>query len=384
MLFSLLKQHYFDYISKTTVNKLDKGITMIRFKNCSPKKVSTFNIAVIVICLMMMMIQVSGCERDEAVEVHEIPDDSGLLVVLNKTGYTAMVIDMVSREVLATLPTGVAPHEAVISPDGAYAIASNYGEYDGEPGNTLTVINLHELAVDRTIDLGEFTRPHGLAWFNDGEHLAVTAEGQQSLIVLHFPTDQVVQVIPTMQERSHIVHLSSDNSLAFVANIDYGTMSVIDIDAGEVIAQVVTDEGAEGIAISPDETELWITNRYADTISIVELEYFEVVETLPAGAFPIRANFTPDGSHVLVANMMGGDVSVFDAVTRAEIKRIDLEPESERNARPVGMQLIPGNRILVAGTQTDRLYMIDLESFQIIDHIATGAEPDGMAFMPNE
>jgi DNA-binding beta-propeller fold protein YncE len=356
---------------------------MIRFIKCSAKKVSTFTIAAIVIGLMIMT-QVSGCERDEAVEITETPGDSGLLVVLNKTGYTAMVIDMESREVLATLPTGVAPHEAEISPDGAYAIASNYGEYDGEPGHTLTVINLHELTVDRTIDLGKFTRPHGLAWFNDGEHLAVTAEGQQSLIVLHFPTDQVVQVIPTLQERSHIVHLSSDNSLAFVANIDYGTMSVIDIDAGEVIAQVVTDEGAEGITISPDESELWITNRYADTISIVELEYFEVIETLPAGAFPIRANFTPDGSHVLVANMMGGDISVFDAVTRTEIMRIDLEPESERNARPVGMQLIPGNRILVAGTQTDRLYMIDLESFQIIDHIATGAEPDGMAFMPYE
>jgi hypothetical protein len=41
---------------------------------------------------------------------------------------------------------------------------------------------------------------------------------------------------------------------------------------------------------------------------------------------------------------------------------------------------IPGDRILVAGTQTDRLYVIDLHSFEIIDHIPTGEEPDGMAF----
>lgn len=332
----------------------------------------------VILLTLLIIFSGFGCSQNEAAERME---DSGKLVVLNKSGYTAMIIDMESRELLATLPTGIAPHEAEISPDGRYALASNYGEYDGEPGNTLTVIDLFELEVDRVIDLGEYARPHGLAWFNDGEHVAVTAEVQEALIVLHFPTDEIVQVIPTNQQRSHIVHLSSDNSIAFVANIDYGTMSVIDLQAGEVIAQLDTGEGAEGIAISPDESELWITNRYEDTVTIIDLNSYEVIETIDAGSFPIRANFTSDGNHVLVANMLSGDVSVFDSVNRSEVLRIDLEPDTDKNAGPVGMLNIPGNRILVAGTQTDRLYMIDLDSFEIIDHIETGEEPDGMAFV---
>ncbi len=332
----------------------------------------------VILLTLLIIFSGFGCSQNEASERME---DSGKLVVLNKSGYTAMIIDMESRELLATLPTGIAPHEAEISPDGRYALASNYGEYDGEPGNTLTVIDLFELEVDRVIDLGEYARPHGLAWFNDGEHVAVTAEVQEALIVLHFPTDEIVQVIPTNQQRSHIVHLSSDNSIAFVANIDYGTMSVIDLQAGEVIAQLDTGEGAEGIAISPDESELWITNRYEDTVTIIDLNSYEVIETIDAGSFPIRANFTSDGNHVLVANMLSGDVSVFDSVNRSEVLRIDLEPDTDKNAGPVGMLNIPGNRILVAGTQTDRLYMIDLDSFEIIDHIETGEEPDGMAFV---
>ncbi|REL24527.1 hypothetical protein DYD21_18235 [Rhodohalobacter sp. SW132] len=348
----------------------DSFIQLIRQKNLR----NPFSI----IILALLVLSGFGCGQNEGTERTE---DSGKLVVLNKSGYTAMIIDMESREVLATLPTGVAPHEAVISPDGRYALASNYGEYDGEPGNTLTVIDLEELVVDREIDLGEYARPHGLAWLNDGEHIAVTAEVQEALIVLHFPTDEIVQVTPTNQQRSHIVHLSSDNSKAYVANIDYGTMSIIDMQAGEVIAQLDTGEGAEGIAISPDESELWISNRYEDTVSIIDLENYEVIETIEAGSFPIRSNFTPDGDHVLVANMEGGDVSVFDSASRTELMRIDLEPDSDLNAGPVGMLIIPGNRILVAGTQTDRLYMIDLESFEIIDHIETGEEPDGMAFV---
>ncbi len=336
-----------------------------------------FSSILLILTVSILTIITTGCDEPETVENEQ---DSGTLVVLNKSDYTAMIIDMASREVLNTIPTGVAPHEAAISPDGSIAVASNYGEYDGDPGHTLTVINLETGEFDRIIDLGEYTRPHGLVWFNDGEHLAVTAEGQQALIVLHVPTEEIVKVITTGQERSHIVELSSDNSKAFVANIDYGTMSIIDLEAEEVIALVETDHGAEGIALSPDESELWITNRYANSISIIDLETYEVIETLAAGEFPIRANFTPDGSHVLVANMNGGNVSVFHAGERSEIKRIDLEPENDQNARPVGMLVIPGNRILVAGTQTDRLYIIDLNNFEIIDHIPTGAEPDGMAF----
>lgn len=318
----------------------------------------------------------SSCSEPEAASAGE---SNGTLVVLNKTDYTAMIIDLSTGEILAELPTGVAPHEADISPDGSLAVASNYGEYDGEPGHTLTLINLRENTVDRVIDLGEYTRPHGLAWLDD-EHIAVTAEGKQALIVLHLPTEEIVKEIITGQERSHIVALSQDQSRAFVANIDYGTMSVIDLENEEVITTIETGEGAEGIAISADESELWITNRYEDTVSVIDLGTFEVVETLPAGEFPIRANFTPDGRHVLVANMNSGDVSVFDVETRTERMRINLEPENDLNAGPVGMLVIPGNRILVAGTQTDRLYVIDLETFEITGHIATGAEPDGMAF----
>ncbi len=334
-------------------------------------------------CLLLSA-ALAGCEQNGNNEIIDDPaaalEESGTLVVLNKSAYTAMIIDMATWEILETLPTGVAPHEAAISPDGSIAVASNYGEYDGDPGHTLTVIDLENRVVDREIDLGEFTRPHGLEWFDDGEHLAVTGEGQRSLVILHVPTGEIVKVIPTDQERSHMVHLYAGNSKAIVPNVDSGTVSIIDLEAEEAIALVETGEGAEGIAISPDETEAWVTNRYEDTVSILDLESFEVVETLDAGSFPIRANFTPDGSHVLVANMTGGDVSVFDAATRAEVRRIDLEPDSDLNAGPVGMLKISDDRILVAGTQTDRLYVIDLRNFEIIDHIQTGEEPDGMAF----
>ena len=37
---------------------------------------------------------------------------------------------------------------------------------------------------------------------------------------------------------------------------------------GGILAQVKTGEGAEGIAVTPDGAEVWVTNRAADTISV--------------------------------------------------------------------------------------------------------------------
>ncbi|MEE8061680.1 MAG: hypothetical protein V3T16_07605, partial [Gemmatimonadales bacterium] len=66
---------------------------------------------------------------------------TGTLVVANMADNTATVIDLESETVLATLPTGPAPHEIAVTADGRYAVITNYGVRGG-PGNSLTVIDL--------------------------------------------------------------------------------------------------------------------------------------------------------------------------------------------------------------------------------------------------
>ena len=95
------------------------------------------------------------------------PGPRGTLVTSNMNDNTASIIDVASNHVLATLPTGHAPHEVAISRDGRWAVVSNYGVQD-HPGNSLTVIDLTRVAVARTIDLGEYKRPHGRSYAPTG------------------------------------------------------------------------------------------------------------------------------------------------------------------------------------------------------------------------
>ena len=87
---------------------------------------------------------------------------TGTIVVTNKAAHTASVIDVESGSMLATLRTGRGPHEVVLSSDGGVAVVADYG--DRTANNTLTVIDVPALRVARTIDLGEYSRPHGIAF----------------------------------------------------------------------------------------------------------------------------------------------------------------------------------------------------------------------------
>ena len=86
---------------------------------------------------------------------------------------------------VATLAVGTGPHEVAISPDGRWAVVTVYGDRTSI-GNTLAVIDLAAPtpAVVRTIDLGEYHRPHGAAFIQDGRKLVVTSESSQRLVIV--------------------------------------------------------------------------------------------------------------------------------------------------------------------------------------------------------
>lgn len=66
---------------------------------------------------------------------------SGTLIVLNKSDDTADLIDLGTGQSIATLPTGDGPHEVAVSPDGRYAVVTNYGRASW-PGSSLSIIDI--------------------------------------------------------------------------------------------------------------------------------------------------------------------------------------------------------------------------------------------------
>ncbi len=311
----------------------------------------------------------------------------GLLMVLNKTAARATVVEPDTGAVVARIDVGAGPHEAACSPDGRHVVVADYGERT--PGHTLTVIDAASLRVVRTIDLAPYHRPHGLAFLDDGR-LLVTAETEKKLLVVQPLSGVVERAIDTGQQVSHMVVVPPGSRRAWVANIGSGSASVLDVDAGTLEGVVATGAGAEGIAAHPTRSEVWVTNRAADTVSVVDAATREVLAQIPCTGFPIRVAFTLDGAKALVSCATAHELAVFDVESRSLERRHSMlgpqgpgSPSLNDQPAPVGVLVSPvGDVAFVANTGSARIAVIDLRAGRVVRWIDAGPHPDGMAWIP--
>lgn len=321
------------------------------------------------------------------------PAIADTLIVANKAEATVSLVDLGSGEVAATLPTGDGPHEVAVSPDGRRAVIADYGTGEA-PGSTLTLIDVPAARVLATIDLGDYSRPHGLAWRAEHE-LFVTVEAQKALLLVDPAERRVERVFETGQEVSHMVAVAPGAARAFVANIGSGNVTAIDLESGKKLADVATGAGAEGIAVTPDGSRVWVTNREADTVTVIDAEVLEVVETIELGSFPIRAEVTPDGERVLVSNARSGTVAVIDQGSAEVVETIAIEVAAEKEGErllhfgdspvPIGIEIAPdGTRAFVALANADRIVVLDLGTRKVTGQLTAGKEPDGMGYSERE
>ncbi len=296
--------------------------------------------------------------------------DGGVLLVTNKSENTLSFIDTNSGEELKRIATGPNPHEVAVTPDGRLAFVANYGS------NSLTVVDVSERASLGLVDLGEHSRPHGIAVSKDGRSVWVTTEGSQHLVEVDVESRSVKRAIETGQRVTHMVALAETHQKAYTANIGSGNVTAIDLAGGTVIKQIATGAGAEGIAVTPDEIYVLVTNREAGTFSVIEASTDEVVHTVQVGGFPIRVEVTPDGKRALVSQAQAGTVLEISVGSWAVGRKLSV------GRVPVGIEIRPDGRVAyVANTQDDVLTAVDLDSFEELMTITAGDEPDGMAWV---
>lgn len=308
-----------------------------------------------------------------------------LLIVLNKSDHEAVLVDPSKLAPVARIPTGRGPHEVAVSPDGRRAYVSNYGMYGvfregqrvNEPGNTLSVIDLETRAVRDTFDLGTYAKPHGIAVSRDGKVLWVTCEDSKAVLEVDAASGAVLKTWTTGQETSHMIVPAVDESRLFVANIRSGSATIIE-RAKDRVTSLATAPGAEGIDVSPDGREVWVTNRADSSISVIDAARDTVIAKIESGGqFPIRVKFTPDGREAWVSCLQSNAVTVFDAKSRRLLATIAV------GAAPVGIQMAPdGKRAYVANTNDDLVTVIDVPARKVVKTFTTGNEPDGMAWAP--
>lgn len=299
---------------------------------------------------------------------------TGTIVVVNKGASTARIIDVGSGRTLATLPTGNGPHEVVMSGDGARAVVTDYGGRPG--GSTLTVIDVQALSVERTIDLGEHSRPHGIAFLSGDDLVAVTSEDSRHVVIVRLDDGEIVKVIPTGHPGSHMLAMVASGERIYTSNIGDGTVSELDVAAGSLAGTVNVPPQPEAIGVTPDGSEVWVGSNAEGTVNVIDTASGEVEVALRDFGWPYRILFTPDQSRVLIPDLRGNELRIVD---RAERRALHVVPFPDGG--PQGITLTTGaTHAFQSLSRQGVVKVVDVETGAVVTEIEAGPTPDGVAY----
>lgn len=313
------------------------------------------------------------------------------LLVANKSDDSLSLLQLPGGELVATLPTGKAPHEVAVSPDGRRALVSNYGT-QGRSGRSLTLVDIPAARVVGTIELVAGARPHGVRWV-DNQRAVVTAEGLRALLLVDSHAMAVTQVIEVGQDIAHMVAYAREPGLAFTANIGSGSATVIDLARGRKLADLAAGAGTEGIALVRGGAELWVSNREENSITVFSVSDLQPLARIPAAGFPIRLEADDARGRVYVSLPAADSLAVIDSATRQQVRTLefDIEPDRERrtlfgdmlpdSSIPIGVLLSgDGESLFVAHSNAHVVSVYDAQELELKNLLATGLEPDGLGW----
>lgn len=317
----------------------------------------------------------AACDTIATEPIRAQTGPAGTLVITNKSAATATIIDASSGNTLATLPTGESPHEIALTADGRLAVVTDYGTGQAP---TLTVIDVPGRRVARTIDLGQYRAPHGIAFLPGDSLVAVTSEASQHVVIVHPASGAIRKAIPTRHAGSHMVAFGRSGDRLYTGNIGGNTVSELNPATGEYVRSWDVPRQPEAIGVSPDGTEVWVGSNAEGKVSVVTPATGAVATAAEGFGWPYRIVFTPDGQTVLMPDLRNEELRFVERATRRELGRLPFA-----GAAPQGIALTPDGRwAFLSLSGQGQVVLIDIANRTVVRSIQAGPTPDGVVFAP--
>lgn len=316
--------------------------------------------------------------------------------------------------VIATINVGVTPAGLAITPDNHFAYVANNNNYSLTNGDTVSVLNLKNNTLEKTITNPAFNEPYTITINAAGTKAYVTNSNSTTISIIDIKTNTVVGTIGGFDGPSGMV-ITPDQKRAYVNN--YGgpqgvqsgngrTVRVVDLKTNTIVgAPIVVGLAPAALAITPDGEFVYVINYVngntgTGTISVIKTSTNTVVKTITGLSGPFGIAITPNGHYAYVTNFgsnnfapIGTTVSVVDLRTNTIVKTINLA------LQPSGIAISPNGHFayvsnyntlyagsgftdLTAGQGT--VNIIDTETNKVIPPtIAVGQSPSAIAISPN-
>lgn len=281
------------------------------------------------------------------------------IFVLNSQDANIHVIDPDSWSVTKRIATGKEPHHLYLTPDEKSVIVANAAN------DSLTFIDPRTAEVQRVVR--NIIDPYHLRFSPDMKWLVTVAnrlnhidlyrwDGSNLSLAKRLPSSKTpshiwidsksTTVYSTMQDSDELVAVdlatqsikwrvktgalpadvfgTADDRFLLVGLTGGREVQVFDITAqpARLVKSIPTGEGAHAFRALGDGRHLFVSNRVANTISKIDLQSLEVVDSFKAPGGPDCMEVTADGRLLLVSSRWIQKVSVIEIATGRLVRQI--------------------------------------------------------------
>jgi YVTN family beta-propeller protein len=306
-----------------------------------------------------------------------------LVYVPNGLSNTVSEIDPATYKVVRTFPVGALPQHVVPSWDLSTLWVTN------DEGNSLTPINPSTGLPGPSVPV---TDPYNMYFTPDGRYAIVVAEALHRLDFRDPKTMALVHSLPVDCPGVDHMDFSADG-MYLIASCEFASELIkVNVATQTVVGTLSlgsTQDQPQDVKVSPDGGVFYVADMVAGGVWEIDGASFRVLGFLPTGAGAHGLYPSRDAKDLYVSNRDAGSISVVDFATRSVVATWQLPPESaphlgapEHASPDMGGVSDDGKVLWLSGRYNSDVYAIDTTSGRLIARIPVGNGPHGVCVWP--
>ncbi len=321
--------------------------------------------------------------------------------IVSQLAWDGMALTTVKVVPVGIMPADIdGPHNVTVSPDGKYWYVTIA---HGTPYGTLWKLAVRGDTVVAKAPLEMFPTTIGLTPDGDlafvansdfhGDHPRVNV-----VTIIYTPTMSALTNLRAC-DMPHGVKVNHAGTLVYVSCMNSDEILEIDRQSFRTLRRHKTGEGSPQamagmhggpaahdcaptfVSVSPDDRRLYVACNHGNTLQVLDAATLELVKEIPVGAGAYNVEPSADGRWVIVTNKKAQSVSLVDAQALTEVARI---PTSKQ--LPHGVAYSPEGRwafisVESIGTAPGAVDVIDLTTRARVASIGVPLQPTGITIL---
>jgi len=265
-----------------------------------------------------------------------------------------------SDSLLGRAPVEMFPTTIALTPDGALAFVAN-SDFHGDHPRVNVVTIVQTATMTPLTNLPACDMPHGVKVNHAGTLVYVSCMNSDEILEIDRQSFRILRRHKTGEASPHMMH---------------GTAPRPGPGGG-----APHDCAPTFVSVSPDDRRLYVACNHGNTLQVLDAATLDLVKEIPVGAGAYNVEPSPDGRWAIVTNKEAQSVSLVDAQALAEVARI---PTSK--PLPHGVAYAPdGTAAFISaesiGADPGAVDVIDLKTRARVASIAVPRQPTGITIL---